>query len=64
MRQSFKLVSKFNGNAIGIFLVLPNGESKQILYCICPNDLQIGENCKMAAEMEKLLAKRIRASVG
>ena len=63
MRSSFKLVSKFVGNEVGIFIVLPTGERKQILHCICPNDLQLAENCKLADEMEKLLAKRIRSSV-
>ena len=63
MKQNFKLVPKFHGNTIGIFIVLPNGEYKQILYCICPNDQQILDNTKVAEEIIPILRKRIRGSL-
>ena len=64
MKQSFKLVPKFSGNAIGIFIVLPNWEYRQILHCICPDDKQLGDNVKVAEDIIPILRKRIRGSLG
>lgn len=64
MKRNFDLVPKFQGNVMGVFIVLPNGECKQILHCIFPNDMQLGDNLKVAEEIIPILRKRIRRSLG
>lgn len=63
MGQSFKLVPKFDNNIMAIYLVLPNGDSRQILQCIFPNDKQMGDNVKAGEEMVATLRKRINRSL-
>ena len=63
MKQNFQLVPKFDGNIMAIFFVLPNGESRQILQCIFPNDQQLGDNVKVAEEIIPILRKRIKRSL-
>ena len=50
MQQNFKLIPKFDKNLMAIYLVLPNGENRQILQCVFPNDNQMGDNVKVADE--------------
>ena len=63
MRQSFKLIPKFEGNIMAIYYVLSDGQSKEILRCIFPNDHQIGDNIKVAESIIPILTKRIRRSL-
>ena len=64
MRNGFDLVAKYDRNVMGIFCVLPNGEYRQILHCIFPNDCQMGDNVRVAEEIIPILRKRIRRSLG
>ena len=63
MKQSFQLVPKFAGNVVGIFIVLPSGENKEICRIYCPNDNQLGDNVKVAEEIIPILRKRVRRSL-
>lgn len=64
MKRSFDLIAKYDKNVMGIFIVLPNGEYKQILHCIFPNDCQMGDNVQVAEAIIPILRKRIRRSLG
>lgn len=63
MGQNFQLIPKFDGNAMAIFFVLPNGENREILRCIFPDDFQLGDNVKAADEIISTLRKRIKRSL-
>lgn len=63
MSSNFQLVPKFEGNIMVIYFVLPNGEYRQILQCIFPNDKQLGDNVKVADEIIPILKRRIKRSL-
>lgn len=63
MQQNFKLIPKFDKNLMAIYLVLPNGENRQILQCVFPNDNQMGDNVKVADELIPILRRRIKRSI-
>lgn len=63
MKRNFELVAKYDKNVMGIFIVLPNREYKQILHCIFPNDMQLGDNVQVAEAIIPILRKRIKRSL-
>lgn len=63
MNSNFKLVPKFEGNIMVIYFVLPNGENRQILQCMFPDDRQLRENIAAADEIISILRRRIKRSL-
>lgn len=59
----FKLVPKMEGNKAIIYIVLPNGEAREICWIIFPDDMQIPDNVSAIEDIMGILRKRIRRSL-
>lgn len=63
MTSNFRVVPKMENNRAALFMVLPNGEGRQIAYIEFPNDRQIPDNVEAITEIANILRKRIKKSV-
>ena len=63
MASQFKLVPKMQENQAIIYLVLPSGNTMEMVWIIFPNDKQVNDNCEALADIIKVLTKRIRRSI-
>lgn len=61
--SNFKLVTKMDKNIGAVFLVFPNGESKDIAWIRFPNDKQMGDNLDVLNTIVPIIRKRIRKSL-
>ena len=62
--RGFRLVPKMiDAGSFGIWIVLSNGESKQIGYFLVPSDAQFNDNLYLADEICKAMRTRIRKSI-
>lgn len=63
MTSQFKLVPKMQDNQAIIYLVLPSGNTIEMVWIVFPNDKQVNDNCEALNEIVKILTKRIRRSI-
>ena len=63
-RMSFRMVPKMmNPNVCAIYMVLSNGESRQVALIEFPHDSQQNDNLDAAQGICDILRKRVRKSV-
>lgn len=63
-RTGFQIVPKMiTANVMQIYIVIKNGETRQIAEIHCPNDGQMNDNLELAESICAAIKKRIRKSV-
>lgn len=61
--NNFKIVPKMDRNLVAFFIVLPNGESRQIGLIEFPNDKQISDDVEAITEIANIMKRRIKKSI-
>lgn len=61
--MSFKLVPKMENNKAIIYIVLSNGESREVCWLVFPDDSQLNDNMEAINQIIPILRKRIKRSM-
>ena len=61
--NNFKIVPKMERNLAAFYIVLPNGESRQIGLIEFPNDKQVVDNVEAINAVANIMKRRIKKSI-